>query len=97
METINIKKTDKTVIELFCGRTRHGQVFYAYLAIPREKYMRYHAFVAMKKPINLKEFGEIIECGFSSAEDFNASHARMRAPEYNHDLEMGEMLHRRVG
>ena len=53
-------------IEFFCARTRDGQFFYAYLAIKPEKYMKYHAYLAMKKPMDLKEFGDIIECGFTT-------------------------------
>ena len=57
-------KAEKPVIELFCGRTKDGQIFYAYLAIVPAKVLRYHAYIAMRKPINLLEFGRVIECGF---------------------------------
>jgi len=66
MQTQNKTNTGKPVIELYCGLTRDGQFFYAYLSIPQEKYLKYHAYIAMKKPINLLEFGEIVECGFGS-------------------------------
>jgi hypothetical protein len=65
MQTIK-KAEPQPVIELYCGRTCDGQFFYAYIAIAPDKYLKYHAMIAMKKPVNLREFGEVIDCGFAS-------------------------------
>ena len=69
----NVQNGDKPVIELYCGRSREGQFFYAYIAIHPDKYLKYHAMIAMRKPINLKEFGEIIECGFGAKPDMRTA------------------------